>query len=157
MLGDVGGWSERAFGERGVTLLELLVVLAIVAAVVGLVAPALIVRPRPPDPPIVGFLERQRTRAVVSRREVVVLHRDGVLTPDLGGEDFSLGTGRSLRLIWPEPSSLMPQQRVAMFFPDGTSIASRIAVAQRSGEGQVDEIYRIFINPFNGEVDVVYP
>lgn len=143
--------------ERGFTLLELLVVLAIVALAAALIAPALVVAPRPPKPELISFLEEQRRRAIESGAAVSVFYRDGSLRAGPGEGSFALPEGHRLSIAWPRESEYLKERLITVFYPDGTAMLGRFRVVRGALAGREVEVLSAKIHPIFGEVIYAFP
>ena len=143
--------------ERGFTLLELLVVLAIVALAAALIAPALVVAPRPPKPELISFLEEQRRRAIESGAAVSVFYRDGRLLAKPRDESFTLREGHRLSIAWPRESEYLNERLVTVFYPDGTAMLGRFRLVRGALAGREVEVLSAEIHAIFGEVIYAFP
>ena len=143
--------------ERGFTLLELLVVLAIIALAVALIAPALVVTPRPPKPELISFLEEQRRHAIESGTAVNVIYVDNGLigTPD--GASFELSEGHRLVIAWPSETGYLKERLVTVFYPDGTAMLGRFGMVRGTSAGREVEVLRVTVHPIFGKVIYAFP
>ena len=155
----VPGWGTTSVrqSEFGFTLLELLVVLAIIALAAGLIAPALVVAPRPPKPELISFLEEQRRYAIESGTAVNVIYDDNVLigTPDRTSFEFS--EGQRLDIDWPSETGYLKERLVTVFYPDGTAMLGRFGMVRATSAGREVEVLRVTIHPIFGKVIYAFP
>ncbi len=104
-----------------------------------------------PNPEIVEFLERQRAAAIDAGRVATVSLTGGTLSGS-NGEHIDLAKGVRLTPIWPKPSIYLARQLVAIFYPDGTSIASEFDLDNPDQGEFHGERFHISITPMQGEI-----
>ena len=68
------------------------------------------------------------------------------------GEHIDLAKGGRLTPIWPKPSIYLARQLVAIFYPDGTSIASEFDLDNPDQGEFHGERFHISITPMQGEI-----
>ena len=139
-------------GTRGFTLLEMVVVLALIALATALVAPRFVGPTRSPRPPLVLFLETQRSLAIEQGHEIRVYELAGQFSSDPSGASYTLLEHTHLDLRWPAPSIYQARHLVAVFYPDGTSIVSDFDLVSEGATGYPDQRLHISISPMQGEV-----
>jgi len=144
--------AARRGGDRGFTLIEMLVVLAVIALSAALVAPRLMSPLRAPRPELVLFLEAQRAQAIEKGAQVRVYDSAAGLQSDQTGARFALAKGSKLEMRWPNPSVYQSRQLVAVFYPDGTSIASDFDLVAQGAPGFPDRRLRVRISPMQGDI-----
>ena len=106
--------------QRGFTLVEILVTLAIVALMATLFLPRMSKAPAQAEPEIVKFLHAQWTEAVQSRKPISVeLH--GRLLRASNGKEFRLAEGQNLRAIKATDASYFDGYHIVTFLTDGSS------------------------------------
>lgn len=147
----MGSWPLIAWGqapgrERGFSLLELMVVLALLTLVIGLVMPGLI-----------GSYQREQQRAELrefmavlrtARSEAVTRRQRVRLAVDLGSGVYRVegtavqGTLRGLSLEHPSLvwDDLERRRGFIIFYPDGSSSGGRLAVVDSRGASYLVEV-----------------
>ncbi len=125
--------------------------LAIFAIATAVLLPRLTTKMKRPNPEIVEFLERQRAAAIDAGRVATVSLTGGTLSGS-NGEHIDLAKGVRLTPIWPKPSIYLARQLVAIFYPDGTSIASEFDLDNPDQGEFHGERFHISITPMQGEI-----
>ena len=128
----------------GFTLLELLVVLALVAMIAVLVLPRFGARAQLSGPQVIGFLEAESAYAVKSGRANQVVLADGALVARDGEARYDFPEGSQLTVRDPQADAYLPYDRLTTFFPDGTMTTANLLV--RSPDNDFD----IRLSPFSG-------
>ena len=150
---------KRKAQQRGVTLLEMMIVTAIIALVAGLSFPSAAagveqMRLRSTTDSVVGFLNTaidraQRRQQVV---EVWIAPQDGVLTartPDLGfSRKLEIPAGFRISEIRPALPNNQVQPRRFLLYPGGT--IPRIAIEIASATNENRRRY-VSVDPFTGQ------
>lgn len=149
-----GGKDEigRMRPAGGFTLLELVVVLAVIALATALIAPRLVGRIGAPRPPLVLYLEQQRARAIEKGARVRVYEQGGTLLAEPADTTLPLVGGTRIEMRWPAASIYQDRQLVAVFYPDGTSIASDFDFVVAGAPGYPDRRLRVHISPMQGGI-----
>lgn len=143
--------------ESGFTLLELVVVLAIVGVSLALIAPSFTSPERRPAPDLVNFLSDARARAIESGRKVTVYADDRrVWTVPAEDEAFELPEDRSVSVAFPAASPYLDRRRLTVFFADGTSVLARLSVQRPGRYGGTVDLYEITVNPILGDISYAY-
>jgi prepilin-type N-terminal cleavage/methylation domain-containing protein len=143
---------RQGTGHGGFTLLEMLVVLAVIALGTALIAPRFVQPIRHPRPELVLFLEGQRSQAIEKGTEVRVYQSVGILKSDPLGGQMALPKGARLEIRWPAPSVYQDRQLVAVFYPDGTSMVSDFDLVFEGPAGSRGQRVHVGISPMQGEV-----
>lgn len=143
--------------ERGFTLLEILLVMGIMALLTAMVVPSLSLPARPPTPPLVAYLTKEQNRAVREGKTVSIFWHESQLISDPPGETFDPGSGVLFNLRLPKPTGYMDKQLIALFYRDGTAIASDFDLMQKNPGYKPILLYKVSVNPFSGEVIYAYP
>ncbi len=128
----------------GFTLLELLVVMALIAMIALLVLPRFSARPQLAEPQVVGFLEAESAYAVKSGRANQVVLADGALVARDGEARYDFPEGSEFTVHDPQADAYLPYHRLTTFFPDGTMTVGILLV--RSPDNDFD----IRLSPFSG-------
>ena len=130
--------------HNGFSLLELLVVLAVIAAIMALALPRFGAISRAPEPPEITFLREQRSQAMHSgRANVVVLDEAGLYAKQTEAR-LRLEPGSEIRVRAPEADAYLPDRVLTTFHPDGTMTAARLVLIHgRAG-------YVVTLSPFSG-------
>ena len=146
--------STRA--DRGFTLLELLVVLAVVGFVLVLVAPSL---PQALSTVKLKTATREMATAVrAAAARAVVQHREVVFSLDVESGRYGIGAGTrtkaidpdiSLKLLTAESEKVSETQGKIRFFPDGSSTGGRVTLASGAGK------YEVAVDWLTGKVAIV--
>jgi len=154
----------RTIGAGGFTLIELLVVLTVIALGTAVVLPRLIIRPKGPKPEVVTFLERQRARAITQGRTVQVwggaqgFDADDEIAdaaPNVSRQadrHFDLPRDTRLIALKPPPPAYADRALIAVFYPDGTSIAGAFDLVEKTAPGLTEPRLHIDITPMQGEI-----
>ena len=128
----------------GFTLLELLVVMALIAIIALLVLPRFGARPQLSEPQVVGFLQAESAYAVKSGRANQVVLADGALVARDGEARYDFPERSEFTVDDPQVDAYLPYHRSTTFFPDGTMTAANLLV--RSPDNDFD----IRLSPFSG-------
>ena len=153
---DGGGRASRANRGAGFTLLELLVVLAVLGLVLALVPPLFT---GTTAASVLKGAARELASAVrATRGEAIKANRETVFVLDVARREYVIG-GRArkgsvaesltLELVTAESERVDDSRAGIRFFPDGTSTGGRIAVSQGDREIQIG------VNWLTGKVDIV--
>lgn len=135
----------------GFTLLEMLVVMAIMAIGVGLLAPRLTMPYRPPVPEEVAFLKEQQARAIRDGRVIRVEIAGDTIVAEPGNVRFTLPPNRSLKVRKPTPSLYLSHKLLTIFYPDGTSVHAELEL--RDGDSHsAAGFLKITVNPLHGTI-----
>ena len=136
----------------GFTLVELLVVVALLAVAAAIVATRVTVPARVPEPPLVRLLRAEREAAIMGGGEGEVRRRadgDGVrLVGRLSGRALGLEEGVRVVRQGVEFADYLPVHIVAVFYPDGTARADRLRLVGARGEVRLE----VVVDPFTGRV-----
>ena len=139
--------------QAGFTLLEMLVVLAIMALAAAILAPSLTLTGRAPVPPVVEYLQQQQNRAIQTRRAVHIYQKDGALNAVPDGQNFALPDGAELILSRPEKTGYLNQDYITSFYPDGTAVAADFRMRRKLPNQPAQILWQIIINPFHGGIE----
>lgn len=142
--------------QRGFTLLEMVVVMAIIALGAAAVLPRLTVPYRSLKPVEVDFLEKQHARAIESGQVIRVLLQERRLIAQPGPDSLELAEQRELRIVRPQKSEYLNQQMVSTFYPDGTSLWSEFSLI-RKDRLQDTVLFTVKTDPLHGEITYVAP
>lgn len=142
--------------QQGFTLLEMVVVMAIIALGAAAVLPRLTVPYRPAQPNEVAFLEKQHARAIESGQVIRVLMQGRRLITEPGPDVLELAEDRDLRIVRPKKSEYLNQQMVTTFYPDGTSLWSEFTIV-RKDRLQDTVLFTVRTDPLHGEIIYVAP
>lgn len=141
--------------QAGLSLIEVMVVMAIIALGLAVALPNLSFDYREPTPPLIAYLESQHMEAIESGAAREIWLQDRVLS--VHGEiqaSYALEAQTDLRVDAPPPSEFLPMQLVTIFYPDGTAVFSTSQLIDKSSPGRDNVLYTIEVNPFDG--DVIY-
>ena len=137
--------TRPASGQRGVTLLELLIVLAIMALIAGLALPLFgngvsTTELRSSARQLAAGLRTARTEALAQRRETfLVLDVAGKrFKVDQDPREHRLPAGVELKLFTAQNDLVDATTGAIRFFPDGGSNGGRITVAAGTRKYEVD-------------------
>ena len=146
--------SSRA--DDGFTLLELLVVMAVVGIVLVLVSPSL---PQALSAVKLKTATRELATAVrAAAAEAVFHHRDVAFSLDVESGHYTVGSatrGRTvdpdleLKLLTAESEKVSETQGRIRFFPDGSSTGGQVTLANETGQ------YEIAVDWLTGKVAIV--
>ncbi len=141
--------------QQGVTLIEMLIVIAIVALGAGITVVSLTQPGQRSKPEIVSYIEAQRAQAIKSGRRIVVMTKEengqSVITGrHTDAAAFPVEKRFVLKLNDPLPSPFLEDQQIVEFFPDGTATFAHFTLQLR--EPPYLDFMRIKTNPFTGEV-----
>ena len=132
---------SRSRREEGFTLLELIIVLAIIAIAGAVILPRLSVPFNPVKPPEVEFIEEQRARAIEKGYPVTVYLINGELVALPPGmppvKPLELKPGRQLVIEWPPKAAFLDRQLITTLYPDGSTSLGRFAISQREGNREM--------------------
>jgi len=128
----------------GFTLVELLVVMALIAMIAVLVLPRFGARPQLSQPQVIGFLEAESAYAVKSGRANQVVLADGALVARAGEARYDFPEESELTVHDPQADAFLPYHRLTTFFPDGTMTAANLLVHSP------DNDLEIRLSPFSG-------
>jgi prepilin-type N-terminal cleavage/methylation domain-containing protein len=136
----------------GFTLVELLVVVALLAVAAAIVGTRVTVPARVPEPPLVQLLRAEREAAIMAGGEGEVRRRvadGGVrLVGKLSGRSLPLADGARIVRHGVEFADYLPVHVVALFYPDGTARADRLRLVGARGEVRLE----VVVDPFTGRV-----
>jgi general secretion pathway protein H len=142
------------FGDRGYTLFELLIVLAILGISIAVLAPPVARGPglqlRSGTSLVAAVLREARSLAIRDNRELKVIVDIGARTlqVDSGGDERKLEGDLELS-VYTATSELQDAKRGAIrFFPDGTSTGGRIRL---SSQVQANDVA---VNWLTGHVEI---
>jgi prepilin-type N-terminal cleavage/methylation domain-containing protein len=139
-------------GHSGFTLLEMLMVLAIVALAIGVLLPRLTVQPRATAPAPVAYLEKERGLAIQNGKPVSVYYGDNELVAEPTGDRLKLDQHQTPDILRPAVSPYFRRRLVTVFYPDGTLLLAEFRLMQETGFGSTREIDRVALNPLHGEI-----
>ena len=150
-----GDGTTCAGGAQGFTLLELIVVLAIIALVIALV-PGLMLRPQPgldievAARALADGLRRTRSQAMVSNREEVfaVDVEQGLFRAGRDRPLKQLDRNIELRLYTAEAELIDRESGRIRFFPDGSSTGGAIDLRL------ADQHQRVSVDWLTGQVEI---
>ena len=152
---------DSGYGDTstsGFTLLELLVVISIIAAVAAIVLPRLSVPQSQPKPPLVAFLEQQRLTAIEIGRTETIHYDGGVrLIAEPAGEHYVLPDVCYVDIVKPQRSDYLSRHMLARFYPDGTAILAKFVIMERRRRGVPVAVLRVGIDPIHGEINYALP
>ncbi len=141
----------------GATLIEMLLVVAIVALVAAIVIPSLSLPARPPLPPIAQFLEQQRLAAVADGKTRRIFWAPPKLISEPDRQTFDMPKDSAIVVERPDRTGYLDKQLLAVFYADGTAIASQFSVTQKKLASPSVLLYKVSISPFHSEISFFYP
>jgi len=144
--------NTAANPTSGLSLLEILVVLAMISGALAIAMPNLSFDQKRQIPELVQYLKEQRSESILKGKSNRVYIKNNSLKSSLTDTELKLEKTDDLRLTYPAPSEFMPHQDVALFYADGTAIVSEFAVARKDVEGTPQILYNVSINPFDSTI-----
>ena len=138
--------SPEISRSRGFTLMELIVVLAIVGILAALLAPRITSLPSRTTPPVVHFLEQERALAMQAAKPTVIVYQDGSLISQATQARLELGEDDELQILRPQPGEYFPIAELTTFYPDGSMAATEFRHVTP------DVTYGISISPFKEKI-----
>lgn len=126
--------------------MELIVVLAIIAVLVTLLAPSISQVPTRTTPPIIHFLEQERSQAIKDGKAAPILYADRALVSQATHARFELSKGERLEIQDPRSGDYLPATELTTFYPDGSMAATEFLHITP------DNTHAIEISPFNGKI-----
>lgn len=159
MVTPRGPENQACRRARGFTLLELLVVMVILAAVVGLVVPRFGaalpgVELKGAARDVASALRYARGRAIATRSDIAVVFDVDAATYRIEGagadeRERSLGRNVSARLVTGRSELRGESVGAISFFPDGSSTGGRVTL--RSGE----RVFEVDVQWLTGRVSIL--
>jgi len=154
---------KRAPQPRGVTLMELMVVLAIIALIVGISYPSTIagmenLRLAAGARSVAAFMNVAANRAERRQQalELTISIKDNSITmrsPDVAFlKKLDLPPGIAVRSVWPALPELTDQPRQFMFQPGGVPPRIGIEIGNRRGARRI-----VRLNPITGVTEIEQP
>lgn len=143
--------------QKGFTLLEILLVMGILALLGAIIVPSLSLPARPPKPPLVVYLTQLQANAVKNSQTVHVFVDNHQLKAEPEGGAFDLGADNALDIVRPPKTGFLNKQLLAVFYADGTAVASDFGVVLKKPGYNPQLLYNIKISPFSAEVIYTYP
>jgi prepilin-type N-terminal cleavage/methylation domain-containing protein len=150
-------YSPIRSGDAGFSLIEMLVVVTIIGLVSAMVLPSLSLPSRPPVPTLVAYMQNQQNLAGKNGAAQMVYWVAPKIIAEPGGEIFEFSPDTVLKIERPEKTGYLGKQLLAIFYADGTAIASDFAVMQKRSGYADAMLYRITVNPFHGAISYIYP
>lgn len=132
--------------SRGFTLFELVIVLAIIAALAALVAPRVSKLPQRQVPNVVGFLEAERAKTVATGTATDIQLTGRSLVSRATAAELVLDEGTSIHLIHPKGNQYLDSTRLTVFYADGTMRAAEFRVQSDTAS------YVVNISPFEPRI-----
>jgi prepilin-type N-terminal cleavage/methylation domain-containing protein len=131
---------------RGFTLMELLVVVAIIAVLAALLTPRIASVPVRTVPAIVQFLESERATAIKVGKATQIVYSGTSLISAATNGSFVLGEDEHLEIRYPPPGDYFPSGALTTFYPDGSIAATELLYVTS------DTTYAIRMSPFEGKI-----
>jgi hypothetical protein len=141
---------DGRLGQAGYTLVELLVVFALIALTLVLVGPRLTLNPPKPAPAEIAFMRELRGLAIKQGHPITVLVDDDMLVSSPPEKQLKLPPRARILVTQPPKSLYLPEQTITTFYPDGTAILGEFTVMQARAGYPDEVIYRAEINPITG-------
>lgn len=135
-------------GEKGFSLLEIMVVLVIMALAVGMIAPR-VMRDDDTARELQAVFSRVRQQAVVTGKIQEIWVRHDQLLDQEDKIVFSLPAGWQIDMIAPIPSPYLGRQLVTRFLATGQAQAARFDVVEITGEDR-QKLFDVLVDPFDG-------
>lgn len=142
--------------RSGFTLLEMLLVLAIISFLAAMIIPSLSLPAKPPVPGIVAFLQKQQGLAAADGKTRYVFWVAPKIIVEPGDESFDFDKEISLNIDLPPQTGYLGKQLLAVFYGDGTGIASEFAVVQKKTGYPASILYKIEISPFHSQISYAF-
>ncbi|TAH32250.1 MAG: prepilin-type N-terminal cleavage/methylation domain-containing protein [Alphaproteobacteria bacterium] len=143
--------------NSGFTLLEMLLVLGIIALLTAMIVPSLSLPAKPPVPAMVAFLQQQQNAALNEGKTRFIYWQAPNIVAEPGGQTLTLDKDIILEINRPAPTGYLGKQLLAIFYSDGTGIASEFRVVQKKTGYPTAILYKIQINPFHSEIAYAFP
>ncbi len=143
--------------NAGFTLLEMLLVLGIVALLTAMIVPSLSLPAKPPVPALVAFLQQQQNLALTEGKTRHIYWQPPNIIAEPGGQTIPMDKEIVLEINRPAPTGFLGKQLLAIFYSDGTGIASEFRVVQKKTGYPTAILYKIQISPFHSEIAYAFP
>lgn len=137
--------------RAGFTLIELVVVLAIVAIIVSVISPRLTLPYRLPSPALITFLEDARSESLRRMETVRIFDETDRLVAVPIDKSFALGDPAARPGDQAGRRGVHPGNHLVTFFHDGTATLSSFEI--RPPSGTAERPIEVRVNPFNGRID----
>lgn len=136
--------------QGGFSLMELMVVLAIIGLMAALVAPRFSLPRRNAKPDLIRYLEDRRGQAILQGRPVHVFVEADSLANDMDDKRFPLPNESRLSISAPRSGLFLGHRLVALFYGDGTSIVADFVLTAKDAPAGTG--LHVTVSPLQGEV-----
>lgn len=162
-ISSVGNRRRRGAGVTGVTLMEMMVVLAIVALIIGVSVPSTIaglenIRLASGARSVAAFMNSAANRAERRQQaiELSVFVRENAVvmrSPEISFlKKLDLPPGIAVQAVWPAPVENTDEPRRFLFLPGGVPPRIGIEIANRRGGRRI-----VRLNPVTGVSEIEKP